>query len=168
MFFSQRLKLWCVIAGALTLSACAWHYADDHIGGREASEKRVIVVEAPAPSQAELKVEIDPCQEAVSFTVVRFNEDQRTARKVACDTGRILKEAREKVSEATVRTFRAQNLPLDAWFILVDPAKPFRNLPDTINNDLLISLNKRFSLRYHQRTPEKGLIVYRFEELGFE
>ena len=167
MFINRTLKLAAVVAYAASCCACAWHYADDQIGGREATEKRVVVVEPP-PVRVEVKSEPDPCEEAMEFTVTRFDDEARIRRRVACDTGRVLKETRAEVTEAKVRTWRTQNFPVDAWFIVVDPAKPFRNLPDTINNDLLLSLNKRFTLKYHQRTPEKGLIVYRFEELGFE
>lgn len=170
----DRLVFVVLVVGlAGFLSACGWQYAEEQVGERELTspKKKVIVVEPKGPDPAlvaKQAVENDPCIESASFVVIRLDEAKRTTRELSCDTGKVINESSEVIAEADLRTARAQNLPMESWFLLVDPNRPFRNLPDTINNKLLMALNQRFALRYHQRIPDKGLIIYRFEEIGFE
>ncbi len=161
---------WIAAAAALLTAACGWQYAEERVGERAKPDPitKVVVIETPKAREDPPAPTNDPCEESASFTIVRIEGERRTLRQLSCDEGRIISESTEDLGDIQLRQLRAENMPLAAWFLLVDPAEPFRKMPETISNKHLMALNARFALRYHQRVPDKGLIIYRFEELSFK
>mgnify|MGYP007022318845 CR=1 FL=1 len=160
----SRAVLWLCVLLALGVSqgACAWQYAQEKIGDEQRPDpppKRVEVItpEVKPPP----KVDDNPCK-VTTLVIFKLDAGKRIKRNLHCQSGKVMDETVESLSQEQERTFMAMNMPKQTWFLMVDSNG---TAPDTITNDQLLGLDKRYTLRFHQRVPDTGLIIYRFEDL---
>ena len=147
-------------------SGCGWGYAAKPYENARPDDNVRYVEAAPSPSAVVAKVVVeDPCA-VESFTVFLIEEGSRTTKDVQCRTGQVLSQSRKDIDRGEYRAFQAMNVPMNEWYLLVDPNPGAQRHRQVITNAQLLRLTKRYALRYHHRMPDSGFMIYTYEGMN--
>jgi len=153
------LVLTCIVMG---LGACGWGYANETYKAEGRKMESTTLLVTPAPTVNTEVVEKDPC-EVGTFTLFMVEEGSKAVKQVRCETRQVLSLNRSDITESEYRNYRIKNVPVGKWYVLVDPQSKATTGGDTISNDNLLGVSKRYTLKYYEKLAGTQYIIYTLE-----
>jgi hypothetical protein len=165
---ADKPSLWIFLTlCALAATGCGWGYAGQHVGPdpvqpappEDAAPPTALAdkaqVGAPAPEE--------PCPVKL-FTLFKVEQGSRTIKDIQCDSGQILSLSRKDISADDLRGYVAMNVPLERWYLLVDPRQERQISDYALTNQQLMGLTRRYPFKFYHRMPDNGFIIYTLED----
>lgn len=163
----NSLKYLVLVGTLCVLSSCAWEYAgrDGHVPTQKKTtpDSRRLQADQPDEVAASGDDAASSKQESLcatpTFTIERFTPQSRIHKQIDCATGEVVQTKRVPMTDSRLRQARADGLPEDTWYVLVDPSGLRTRFLD---NDALVQLAQRFELRFLGKDDQRDLVIYEY------
>ncbi|WP_158542349.1 hypothetical protein [Lujinxingia litoralis] len=105
----------------------------------------------------------DRCADLI-FEVHYYDDDARLLRRVACESGEVVRVQRSPMTGSVLETLRQTRHPAQMWYVLVDPEGVRTRY---LSNPQLRELQSRYTLELVGRDPVDDVLIYQLEGEGF-
>lgn len=149
------------LAGAALLSGCGWGYAAKKVKPLPEAPPAPEATPQPPPEQLPPQAQgVDERCPVRIFTLFKVEPGSRLIKDIGCDSGEVISLSKKDIGEDELRGYQAMNVPMEQWYILVDPAHQEQRHNYALTNQQFLKVSQKFPLKFYHRMPDNGFVIY--------